>query len=200
MRDTSKNRGSKSAFTRRAFFKGSSAVAATAALQGQAALGEDDQGTQVVSGSQKITLQVNGEEHQVSVEPRDTLLDVLRYQLELTGAKPVSSDGSSGASTVMIDGKPMAASTMLAVACAGKEIVTVEGLVGDEVPAAFVEHDAQQCGFCTPGFVVAVRAFLNKNPNASREEIQAGLNGNICRCGTYANVVEAVVSLAKGGK
>lgn len=132
------------------------------------------------------------------VEPRTTLLDVLRYQLNLTGAKPVSLDGSSGASTVLVDGRPVMASTTLALSVVGKAIQTAESLADDAVPKAFVEHDAQQCGFCTPGFVIAVRAFLNKNPNASEEQIRSGLNGNICRCGTYANVIQAAVSIAKG--
>jgi aerobic-type carbon monoxide dehydrogenase small subunit (CoxS/CutS family) len=90
------------------------------------------------------------------------------------------------------------ASTTLALAVVGKEVTTCESLSGDAVPAAFVEHDAQQCGFCTPGFVVAVRAFLNRHPDATEEQIRAGLNGNICRCGTYANVLQAVISVVKG--
>ena len=137
----------------------------------------------------------------MTVEPRTTLLDVLRYNLDLTGAKPVSMDGASGASTVLIDGKPVMASTTLAVAARGKKIQTVEGLGGeapDAVPRAFVDHDAQQCGFCTPGFVVAVRAFLNENPSATDEQIREGLSGNICRCGTYYDVIEAATALAKG--
>lgn len=134
------------------------------------------------------------------VEPRTMLLDVLRYQLNLTGAKPVSLDGSSGASTVLVDGRPVMASTTLALSVVGKQIQTVESLADDAVPKAFVEHDAQQCGFCTPGFVIAVRAFLNKTPNATEEQIRSGLNGNICRCGTYANIIQAAVSIAKGGQ
>jgi xanthine dehydrogenase YagT iron-sulfur-binding subunit len=124
----------------------------------------------------------------------------LRYQFDLTGAKPVSLDGSSGASTVLVEGRPVMASTTLALSVVGKNIQTVESLTEDAVPKAFVEHDAQQCGFCTPGFVIAVRAFLNKNPNATEEQIRSGLNGNICRCGTYANVIQAAVSIAKGGQ
>ncbi|MBJ44009.1 MAG: ferredoxin [Planctomycetaceae bacterium] len=154
--------------------------------------------TSVVSGWTTITLNVNGDDHQVKVEPRTTLLEVLRYQLNLTGAKPVSLDGSSGASTVLVDGKPMTATTLLALSVRGRAVQTVEGIEQDQVPAAFVAHDAQQCGFCTPGFVVAVRAFLNEHPNASEEQIRNGLNGNICRCGTYANVIEAAVSVVKG--
>ena len=95
------------------------------------------------------------------------------------------------------------ASTTLALAARGKKIETVESLGGknsDPVARAFVEHDAEQCGFCTPGFVVAVRAFLDKNPQATDEEIRSGLNGNICRCGTYTNVIRAACSIVKGGQ
>jgi xanthine dehydrogenase YagT iron-sulfur-binding subunit len=163
------------------------------------AIGQDTAAApQVVAGETSITLKINGESKPAKVEPRTTLLDVLRYQFDLTAAKPVSDDGSSGASTVLVDGRPVMASTTLALSVAGKEITTCESLVDDEVPRAFVDHDAQQCGFCTPGFVVAVRAFLNQHPDATEEQILAGLNGNICRCGTYANVLQAVVSLVKG--
>lgn len=185
-------------FSRRSFLKGSGAAAAATAMVHNASPAEAQDPTSVVSGWTAITLNVNGDDHQVKVEPRTTLLEVLRYQLNLTGAKPVSLDGSSGASTVLVDGKPMTAATLLALSVRGRAVQTVEGIEQDQVPAAFVAHDAQQCGFCTPGFVVAVRAFLNEHPNASEEQIRNGLNGNICRCGTYANVIEAAVSVVKG--
>lgn len=192
----------KSRFTRRSFLKGSGAVAAATALHGQQADGQQDETPQVISGTTTMTLKVNSKSHQVKVEPRDTLLDVLRYQLDLTGAKPVSGDGTSGASTVLIDGKPAMASTVLAVTCRDKSIETVEAQgidKPDEIAKAFVKHDASQCGFCTPGFVVAIRAVLAKNPNATEDEIRASLNGNICRCGTYANIIRAIADVAKGG-
>ncbi len=201
MTDSKQKSAPKSGFSRRAFLRGSGAAAAATALHTQTAAAVDDQGPKVVRGETSITLNVNGKDVQVKAEPRTTLLDVLRYQLELTGAKPVSLDGSSGASTVLIDDKPVAASTTLAMAATGKQIRTVESLGGeqpDDVVQAFVSHDAQQCGFCTPGFVVAVRAFLNKNPDATEAEVRAGLNGNICRCGTYANIVEAALAVVKG--
>jgi len=197
MTDLKNQTGQKSGFSRRDFFRGSGALAAATALQAQTAEAQNQ--AQVVSGETSITLNVNGKEHTVKVEPRTTLLDVLRFQLDLTGAKPVSLDGSSGASTVLVDGKPMTASNMLALQAQGKKILTVESLANDAVPKAFVEYDAQQCGFCTPGFVVAVRAFLNQKPNATADEIRSGLNGNLCRCGTYANIIEAALSIAKGG-
>jgi len=203
MSDAKKNRGPGSGFDRRAFLKGSGAAAAATVVHASAAGAQGAVATQVESGWKKIQLSVNGKAVTVNVEPRTTLLEVLRYQLDLTGAKPVSLDGSSGASTVMINGKPKVASTTLAISCRKKEIETVESLGGenpDAVPQAFVDNDALQCGFCTAGFVVAVRAFLNKNPGASEEEIRAGLNGNICRCGTYVGIIDAAISVAKGGK
>jgi xanthine dehydrogenase YagT iron-sulfur-binding subunit len=189
--------------TRRQFLRGSGAAAAATALASGGGLAHaQDEGPKILRGETSIMLDVNGRAQAVKVEPRTTLLEALRSQLNLTGAKPVCTDGSSGASTVLVDGKPMAASTLLAVTCVGKKIRTVESLGGeqpDAVPLAFVHNDAQQCGFCTPGFVVAVRAFLTKNPKASEEEIRSGLNGNICRCGTYANVIQAAIEVVKKG-
>jgi xanthine dehydrogenase YagT iron-sulfur-binding subunit len=188
-------------FSRRAFLQGSGAAAAATALATGPGLAHgQQQDAATISGWTEITLNVNGEDHQVRVEPRTTLLDVLRNQLDLTGAKPVSDDGSSGASTVLIDGRPAMASTTLALAARGKKIETVESMADDAVPRAFVDQDAQQCGFCTPGFVVAVRAFLNRNPQATEEQIRQGLNGNICRCGTYANIIHAALDVVKGGR
>ena len=184
--------------SRRAFLTTSGAAAAASAAVSSKAAEAAAPGLQVISGETSITLKVNGKSMTAKVEPRTTLLDVLRYQFDLTGAKPVSADGSSGASTVLVDGKLVMASTTLALAVADKEVTTCESLSADAVPQAFVEHDAQQCGFCTPGFVVAVRAFLNRHPDATEEQIRAGLNGNICRCGTYANILQAVISLVKG--
>ncbi len=189
-----------SGFSRRDFLRGSGAAAAATALHHEAAaLAQEAKGTAVVSGEQAIELNVNGKAQKVKAEPRTTLLEVLRYQLDLTGAKPICNDGSSGGATVLVDGKPMQANMMLALQAVGKKIQTVESLEGDAVPKAFVECDAQQCGFCTPGFVVAVRAFLNQKPKATEEEIRAGLNGNLCRCGTYANIVHAALLVVKGG-
>jgi xanthine dehydrogenase YagT iron-sulfur-binding subunit len=191
-----------SGFSRREFIRGSGAVAAATALANQSqAIAQQAKGTKVVSGEKTITLNVNGKDVQVKAEPRTTLLEVLRYQLDLTGAKPVSHDASSGAATIIVDGKPASAAVMLAMQAADRKakIQTVESLAGDAVPKAFVAADAEQCGFCTPGFVVAVRAFLNQNPKATEAEIRAGLNDNICRCGTYANVIQAALMVVKGG-
>ena len=188
-------------FSRRTFLGVSSAAAAASSVVTTVVAQEKSAAeSKVISGETTVSLNVNGKPVQVKVEPRTTLLDVLRYQLNLTGAKPVSLDASSGASTVLVDDRPTEASITLVLSVVGKQIKTVESLAGDEVPKAFAEHDASQCGFCTPGFVVAVRAFLNRNPNATEEQIRSGLNGNICRCGTYANIVQAAISIVRGGK
>jgi xanthine dehydrogenase YagT iron-sulfur-binding subunit len=199
---TSSRSDSRSGFNRRDFLRGSGAAAAVTALHAEAEA-QAPAGPKLISGPTTITLNVNGQDRPANVEPRTTLLDVLRYQFDLTGAKPICNDGSSGGATVLVDGKPLQANLLLAVACTGKTIRTVESLGGDRpdaVPLAFVEHDAEQCGFCTPGFVVAVRAFLDKNPQATEDEIRGGLNGNLCRCGTYANIVQAAIAIVKGGK
>lgn len=194
-----------SGYNRREFFKGAGTAAAATAIAGGAGLAEaQEAGVAVVGpGMKKVTLDVNGQPREVAIEPRMSLLEALRYGCGLTGAKPVSIDASSGASNVWIDGKVASANTVLAIECVGKKIRTVESLGGDKpdaVVTAFVHNDAMQCGFCTPGFVVAVRNFLDKNPAASEAEIRAGLNGNLCRCGTYANVIMAALEVVKGGK
>lgn len=194
-------------FNRRDFLKGSGAsMAATAIAAGgvpataEAAIAQK----QAVSGATKVTLNVNGKDHEVTVEPRTSLLEVLRYHLNLTGCKDLEDVSVDGADTVIIDGKATYASTVLALQARGKEIRTVESLAGngqvDAVVSCFVKHDAMQCGYCTPGFVAATRAFLDKNPDASLEEIQKGLGGNICRCGTYDGITKCALELSgKGG-
>ena len=154
-------------------------------------------------GKVPISLNINKKKYTAEVEPRVTLLDTLRNELELTGAKRVCDRASCGACTVIVDGKAVYSCTMLAIEAQGKAITTVEGLMdGDKlhpVQQAFVDNDAQQCGFCTPGFVVACKAFLDKHPNPSRNDLKLGLGGNLCRCGTYAGIREAVMQVAKGG-
>lgn len=200
--------------SRRAFLKGSGMTAAATAL-GQATVAEMTEATAAQPadvagmgpGQVQITLTVNGAKMTTKVEPRVTLLDALRNHLDVTGCKRVCDRGTCGACTVMHDGKPIYSCTMLALEAQGKEIKTAEALVSggklDAVPAAFVQADAQQCGFCTPGFVVAMRAAFDKNPNATPKEIEEGLAGNICRCGTYQQMRDAIAALcktkAKGG-
>lgn len=150
-----------------------------------------------------ISLTVNGAKHTAEVEPRVTLLEALRHELDITGAKRVCDRATCGACTVIMDGKPVYSCSVLAIEAQGKQITTAEGLMrGDRLhplQQAFIDNDAQQCGFCTPGFVVACKAFLDKNPNPSPEEIQKGLGGNLCRCGTYMGVRAAVAQAAKKG-
>jgi len=155
-------------------------------------------------GPVKIELTVNGQPISASVEPRVTLLDALRNYMDSTACKRVCDRGSCGACTVMLDGKVVYSCSMLALEARGKEIKTAEALWNngklDAVPAAFVKHDAQQCGFCTPGFVVAMRAAFDKNPKATPAEVEDALSGNICRCGTYQQMREAIVSLCQAKK
>jgi xanthine dehydrogenase YagT iron-sulfur-binding subunit len=154
-------------------------------------------------GEFPVSLKINGQNRTLNVEPRVTLLDALRNRLDLTGCKKVCDRGTCGACTVLVDGKPAYSCSLLAVEAEGREITTVEGLGTPDrmnsVQAAFVEHDAQQCGFCTPGFVVACTAFVRANPKADLEQIRAGLGGNLCRCGTYAGMLMAVADAAKKG-
>ena len=193
---------------RRAFLKGSGvAVAATAVVHAaEEALAQDKKATANVVGAkaQDVTLTINGEARKLKLEPRVTLLDAIRNDCDLTGCKEVCTSKNCGACTVIIDGKAVYACTRLAVAEQGKKITTVEGLSAggkvDPVIPCFIKHDATQCGYCTPGFVVATRAFLNEHPKATLEEIQKGLGGNLCRCGTYDGVTKCALELAKGGK
>jgi xanthine dehydrogenase YagT iron-sulfur-binding subunit len=152
-------------------------------------------------GAVPISLQINGEKKNLSVEPRMTLLDALRDVLDLTGAKKVCDRGTCGACTVIVDGKAMYSCTMLAVEAQGRQILTIEGLAQPgrlhPVSAAFWDHDAQQCGFCTPGFVMAAKAYIDHTPNPTEDQVKRALGGNFCRCGTYMGVRKAVVDAAK---
>jgi xanthine dehydrogenase YagT iron-sulfur-binding subunit len=147
-------------------------------------------------GAVPIALTVNGKKLTGQVETRTTLLDALRQNFDVTGPKRVCDRGTCGACTVLMDGKLVYSCSVLAIEAQGKNIVTAEGLmVGAQphaVQTAFVDHDAQQCGFCTPGFVVATKAFLDANPKATPEQVAHGLGGNFCRCGTYHGIQEVV--------
>lgn len=198
----------RSGLSRRAFLKGSGLSAAATALAGApaVALAEADPATALapaVAGigpaPAQVSLSVNGAKMSYAVEPRVTLLDLLRNHLDVTSCKRVCDRGTCGACTVLVDGKPIYACTMLAVEAQGREVKTAEALAGDgrldAVPAAFVKYDAQQCGFCTPGFVVSLRAALDQNPKATPAEIEEALSGNICRCGTYEQMRHAIAAL-----
>lgn len=158
-------------------------------------------------GPVPITLKINGKPYNLNLEPRVTLLDALRNHLDLTGAKRVCDRGNCGACTVILDGKTVYSCTVLAIDAQGKEIQTIEGISTESklhpVSAAFVNNDAQQCGYCTPGFVMAVKGFLDTHPDPTPEQINRELGGNLCRCGTYMGVRKAVLEAAKamkGGK
>ena len=200
--------------SRRDFLKGSGAAAAatalaTAPVTAGAAEEAADSSKAVGMGPGPVLVQlnVNGKKMSQSLEPRVTLLDALRNYLDVTGCKRVCDRGTCGACTVMLDGKPIYSCTMFALEAQDHKIKTAEALVADgkldAVPAAFVHYDAQQCGFCTPGFVVAMRAAFDKNPKATPAEIEEGLSGNICRCGTYRQMRDAIAALCqsegKGG-
>jgi len=150
---------------------------------------------------QDITLKINGETYEVSVKPSETLLEVLRDKLGLTGAKEGCDTGKCGACTVLIEGKAIRSCLTLAIAARDKEITTIEGVADGEelhpIQQAFVEHGALQCGFCTPGMIMISKAFLEDNPDPTEKEIREALVGNICRCTGYVKIVEAIQASAK---
>ena len=158
-----------------------------------------------VHGPGKVPMEftINGKAYKASLEPRVTLLDALRDQFEITGAKRVCDRGECGACTVLIDNKIVHACSILAIEAQHKPITTVESLMSSgklhPVQQAFVENDASQCGFCTPGFVVACKSFLDKHPNPTAEDIRRGLSGNLCRCGTYDGIRKAIAQVAQKG-
>jgi xanthine dehydrogenase YagT iron-sulfur-binding subunit len=191
--------------SRRDFLKGSGAAAASAALAQAplpaAAAPAKSEAVAIGPAPVQLALDVNDATMKTTVEPRVTLLDALRNQLDVTGCKRVCDRGTCGACTVMVDGKPVYSCTMLALEAQGRKIKTAEALIDggklDAVPAAFVRHDAQQCGFCTPGFVVAMRAAFDQNPRATPAEVEEALAGNICRCGTYEQMRQAIAALCQ---
>jgi xanthine dehydrogenase YagT iron-sulfur-binding subunit len=192
--------------SRRGFLTGTGAAAAvtglTAELAPPAAAQPPGAAAAFGPGPVLLELTVNGQKVTTNVEPRVTLLDALRNYLDVTGCKRVCDRGTCGACTVVLNGRTVYSCTMLAVEARGANVKTSESLGAgrlDPVPAAFVDNDAQQCGFCTPGFVVSMRAALDKNPNATPKQIEAALAGNICRCGTYEQMRHAIVQLCQKG-
>lgn len=196
--------------SRRKFLKGVGIAGAGAAITDhlwtEAEAEEQQAKPNGMSGEGKVVLNVNGVPQTVQVEPRTTLLNAMRNHLDpaVTGPKLVCDMGTCGACTVLIDDKPVYSCLVLAVDAANKKITTVEGLGTPEKPnavqAAFVEHDALMCGFCTPGFVTTISAYLKKNPNPSLAEVKEACKGNFCRCGTYPRVFEAALAAAKGSQ
>jgi carbon-monoxide dehydrogenase small subunit len=150
---------------------------------------------------QDIVLNVNGIQHNLNVETHRTLVEVLRDTLGLTGTKKSCNEGECGACTVLMDGKPVASCLVLAVAAQGKEITTIEGLSQgeelDPVQEAFVKHTAIQCGFCTPGMVMAAKAFLDETPKPTSAEVRKAIAGNLCRCTGYQQIVDAIMAAAE---
>jgi carbon-monoxide dehydrogenase small subunit len=147
-----------------------------------------------------LSLSINGQTHDVSVEPSRTLLDVLRTDLGLTGTKENCLDAECGVCTVLLDGVAVNACILLAVRCRGHAIVTIEGLAaGDELDPlqrAFIDHGAVQCGYCIPGMILTARAYLDEHPTPNEAEVRAALAGNLCRCTGYQKIAEAVLSAA----
>ena len=199
---------SKVEVSRRGFLKGAGAVLSSGIVAGAEALeAANTESAKVIGpGKAPVTLKINGVNKSLNIEPRLTLLDALRDELELTGAKRVCDRTTCGACTVIVNGKSVYSCTMLAIEAQGKDIQTIEGLSEPgklhPLQQAFVDNDAQQCGYCTPGFVMACKAFLDKNPNPSVEQVRKGLGGNLCRCGTYVGITHAVLQTAKkkGGR
>ncbi|RKU36394.1 oxidoreductase [Candidatus Poribacteria bacterium] len=201
----------KTSISRRNFLKGvgtgtvAAAVAPTVLIGAENAA-EAQTGEAITSAT--IQLDINAKMYQVEVEPRTTLLTVLRdssdtsgNRVDLTGAKLICDRGECGGCTVTVDNKPVYACMMLAIDAQGKQITTVEGLAeGDTlhpVQEAFIQHDAMMCGFCTPGFIVSAASLLRENQKPTLEEIKMGLSGNTCRCGTYPFIFDAVETAAR---
>lgn len=200
----------KSGVTRRGFIKGAGITAAGAAVLQTAALTTEAVAQEIrdsrVLGPDAVpvTLNINGVDRQVKLEPRTTLAEELRDELGMTGTKISCDRGSCSACTVWIDGMPVSSCMTLAIDVAGRKITTIEGLAkGDElhpVQQAFIEHDAMQCGFCTPGMVMSSAALLARNPNPTLDDVKTATSGNLCRCGTYPKVFDAVLAAAKNAK
>ena len=147
-----------------------------------------------------LTCTVNGEEHTVLADPRDTLLELLRERIGLTGTKEGCGNGNCGTCTILVDGLPINACLMLAQEAPGHEILTIEGLASSEgmhpIQKALVEHGGTQCGFCTPGIALSARALLDRNPHPTEQDIRHAIAGNICRCTGYDKIVAAIAAAA----
>ena len=199
----------KPTISRRGFLKAAGVTAASTLVESaQAATKEFSQSSQgpkaLGPGEVPVVLHVNGVAHSVSVEPRNTLAEVLRDSLGLTGTKVVCDRGSCSACTIWLDKVPTLSCMTLAIDVGARHITTIEGIAsGDQlhpIQAAFVKHDALQCGFCTPGMVMSCVALLDRNPDPTLDEVKHAVSGNLCRCGTYPKVFAATLDAAKSGK
>ena len=198
---------SKSGMSRRSFLKGfGGSVVGTAAIgTAHPVFSAETEHARIVGpGQTEIAITVNGKKHTLEIDPRMTLLDVLRNELSYTGTKQVCNRGECGSCTVILNGRTVLACHMLALDANGADIETIEGLAAGEklhpVQEKFVEHDAFQCGYCTPGFILSSVALLRRNSSPTPEEIRAGVSGNVCRCGTYPNIFAAVEAAAQSMK
>ena len=212
MSDQRKKKSSRYDPSRRKFLKGVGVAGAGAALADSLltrdvvdAKSKLDAAGEPLSGSVNVALDINGQKRNATVEPRTTLLNAMRDRLEpgITGPKLVCDMGTCGACTVIMDGKPVYSCLVLAVDAVGRKLTTVEGLGApqnmNEVQKAFIAQDALMCGFCTPGFVTTVSAYLKQNANPTLDEVREACKGNFCRCGTYPRVFEAALAAAKAG-
>src|SRR5262245_38541880 len=189
--------------SRRSFLKGAGLTAAGTTVLNPGLLGQTGELTSrtLGPGAVAVTLKVNGVPKRVQVEPRTTLAEVLRTDLDMTGTKVVCDRGSCSACTVMLDGMPVNSCMTFALDVGDRNITTIEGLSrnGELHPlqVAFVEHDALQCGYCTPGMVMSCAALLERNGNPTVEDVRHATSGNLCRCGTYPKVFDATLAAAK---
>ncbi len=188
--------------SRRLFVEGTGAgiVAVAIPLEGQAQSAPAAPTTASNAPKTTIKLTINGQQRSMEVEDRWTLVEVLRDHLQLTGTKIGCDRGECGACTVLVNGKAVYSCSQLAVWMDGRTVQTIEGLAQgtklDPLQTAFIEHDAPQCGYCTSGQLMAAKALLNSNPKPTREEVRAGMTGNLCRCSNYNHYVEAVMAAA----
>jgi xanthine dehydrogenase YagT iron-sulfur-binding subunit len=196
MKTKSKHASGKKGVSRRSFLSSVSAAPIATVAMGQARKPTATAPAANPHEPVKLTLKVNGRASRLLVEPRETLLSTLREKLGMTGTKPGCERGECGTCTVLIDGVPRYACLTLALEAEGHEITTIEGLMkGEElgpVQRAFLEEDAMQCGYCTPGQIMAAEALLRTNTNPSQDEIRLAMSGNLCRCGSYDHIFKAV--------
>jgi aerobic-type carbon monoxide dehydrogenase small subunit (CoxS/CutS family) len=154
-----------------------------------------------VKTKKRVELTINGKRVAVDVEPRRTLAELLREELGLTGTKVGCNRAECGACTVLLNGNPVYSCTVLALDASGKEVLTIEGLTQDEnlhpLQEAFVDQDALQCGYSTPGMILSAKALLDRNPNPTEEDVKKAVEGNLCRCGSYPNIVGATIAASK---
>ena len=190
---------------RRVFFKQASAIAAlslapSALMQ---AAGQDEK-VAALFEKQPLSVEINGIMQNLSIEPRATLLDVLREQLHLSGTKKGCDHGQCGACTVHINGMRVNSCLTLAITTQGKKVTTIEGLANGKalhpMQQAFIDYDGFQCGYCTPGQIMSAVACMQEGHTQSPDEIREYMSGNICRCGAYSNIVDAIFNVAKGGQ